>query len=418
MHRDGKVWLASLILVMLGQIAVAAEWKLTGTLEQGVEYDDNIAMRVDATPAFGYLLRPSLSANWNTAVMNLGITGNGDIRRYDDERWDCDSFSLGLNQRYLRQRNVFSLAGGYSQSCSYSQQIADTGILVPNNQSESYNLAPAWNWQWTPRDQLSLSPTYSQTSYSAVGSANNIGTGVGYQSNKTYGVDLSENHQWSQRLSFNGGLSFSHTEYTGTGTSTYTGTGASTQNVSGFQLGGEYAITRYWSVNAGGGGRWVQRPMTYNSPGSDGDNSLLFTQVSNLTLSYTGRSMDYSLGYSRTVNPSAFGQASEYNSVNTKYSYQFTRDLSFSLDGSFLNSQAVGQSVNQAAQNRTYYTASTGLVWKFVRDWQLSASYRYRRQEYPDVEGVQAANAFSDAQVSNALMLHLKYNWNGLRGSR
>lgn len=410
MRRDGKVWLASLLLVMPGQIAVAAEWKITGALEQGVQYDDNIAMRDTATPVFGYMMRPSLSANWNTAVMNLGITGSGDIRRYDNVRWDCDNFSLGLNQQYLRQRNVFSLAGGYSQSCSYTQQIDDTGILVPNRQLENYHLAPAWNWQWTPRDQLSLSPSYSQNSYSASGSANNIGTAVGYQSNKTYGVDLSEKHQWSQRLSFNGGLSFSHTEYTGTG--------ASTQNVSGFQLGSQYAISRFWSVNAGGGGRWVQSPAATGSlNGGDSSGSPLFTQIANLTLSYTGRRMDYSLGYSRTVNPSAFGQASEYHSVNTKYSYQITRNLSFSLDGSFLNSQALGQSVNQAAQNRFYYTASTGLLWKFARDWQLSAGYRYRRQEYPDVEGVQAANAFSDAQVSNTLMLNLNYNWNGLRDS-
>jgi len=411
MDRDGKVWLASLVLVMQGQIAVAAEWKITGALWQGVQYDDNIGMTENAKPVYGYLLRPSLSANWNTAVMNLGITGSGDIRRYDNVRWDCDNFSFGLNQRYLRQRNVFSLAGGYSQSCSYSQQIADTGILVPNRQLESYNLAPAWNWQWTPRDQLSLSPSYSQNRYSTVESANNVGTAVDYQSNKTYNLYLSEKHQWNRRLSFNGGLFFSYTEYTGTG--------ASTQNVSGFQLGGEYAITRFWSVNAGGGGRWVQRPPTsglFN--GGDSGGSPLFISIANLALSYTGRRMDYSLGYSRTVNPSSFGQASEYNSVDTKYSYKITRDLSFNIDGSFLNSQAVGQSVNQAAQNRFYYTATTGLMWKFSTDWQVSASYRYRYQEYPDVQGGQAINTLAGAQESNAFMLDLKYNWNGLRDSR
>ena len=75
MRRDRKVWLASLVCVALGQLADAAEWKMTGTLNQGVDYDDNIALRADATPVFGYLLQPSLSGNWNTANMNLGITG-------------------------------------------------------------------------------------------------------------------------------------------------------------------------------------------------------------------------------------------------------------------------------------------------------------------------------------------------------
>ena len=43
MRNDGKVWFAGLVWVVSMQIAVADEWKVTGSLDQKVEYDDNIS---------------------------------------------------------------------------------------------------------------------------------------------------------------------------------------------------------------------------------------------------------------------------------------------------------------------------------------------------------------------------------------
>lgn len=412
MYRNGKVLFASLVWIMFAQVAVGAEWKVTGDLDQGVEYDDNIALRLNASPAFGYLLRPKLNADWSTANMGLGLTGSGDIRRYDDEQWNCDNYSLGANQRYLMKTQVFSVTGGYSQSCSYSQQTSDTGILVPGNQSENYNLSPNWSWQFAPLDKLSLSPTYSQTSYSATGSNNELGNGANFRSNNTYSLNLTEIHEWNRRLSSNSSLFFSHSEFSNAGS-------ASSQDMYGFQLGGQYAISRAWSINAGAGGRWVQQPSSVNNPlASNSSNSPIFTNVANLGVNYKGRDMDYGFNFSRTVNPSAYGQLLENNSVNMNYSYQMTRELDFNINASLQKYQSIGQSQTQSAQNRTYYTASSGLVWKFSKDWKLSASYRYRRQEYPDVQGGQTINALAGAQESNAFMLHLNYNWDGLRVSR
>lgn len=412
MYHYGKIIFASLVWVMFARVAVGAEWKVAGALDQGVEYDDNIALRPDATPTFGYLLKPRFSADWNTNNIGLGLTGSGDIRRYDDEQWNCDNFSLGANQHYLMKTQNFSVAGGYSQSCSYSQQTSDTGILVPGNQSENYNLAPNWNWQFAPLDKLSLSPTYAQTSYSANGSSNELGSGANFRSNDTYSLNLTETHDWDRRLSSNHSLFFSRSEFSNAGS-------ASSQNMYGFQLGGQYAISRAWSINAGAGGRWVQQPSSINNTlASNSSDSPIFTNVANLGLNYKGQNMDYGFNFSRTVNPSAYGQLLENNSVNMNYSYQISRELAFNIDASLQKNQSIGQSQTQAAQNRTYYSASSGLVWKFSKDWNVSAKYLYRRQEYPDVQGGQAINSLAGAQESNAFMLHLNYNWDGLRVSR
>jgi hypothetical protein len=125
--------------------------------------------------------------------------------------------------------------------------------------------------------------------------------------------------------------------------------------------------------------------------------------------------MDYSLGYSRTLSPSSIGQIVEYNSVNMNYSYQISREFTFNIDGSISLNKSVGDSEFQSVSDRTYYNASIGLVWDFAREWQLSTSYRYRRQEYNNDDEGQVNNELASTSDSNALMITLNYNWDGLR---
>ena len=77
--------------------ATAAEWELKGSLGQQVKYNDNIAFRPVKQAVVGYLLTPSLQASYKTGSLEMGFNGGGDIRRYDDPRWDCENFNLGLN---------------------------------------------------------------------------------------------------------------------------------------------------------------------------------------------------------------------------------------------------------------------------------------------------------------------------------
>ena len=387
------------------RMVLADQWKITGALDQGMEYDDNIGLRIEKTPTFGYVLRPSVKADWSTAVMELGFSARGDIRRYDDQRWDCDNFGVGVDQRYMTRRNVFSLQGDYAQNCSYSQQDTDTGLLIPNNQSENYSLEPAWSWQMTPLDRLSLSPGYAQTSYSNFSSDIEGQVSTFLRNNESYSASVAEEHQWNRRLTSTGSLFFSHSMFGNAGGASSEGT--SSQNVFGFQMGGQYAISRHWSVNAGGGGRWVQSPGT--------DASMSFGETYNVAISYKGKLDNYSFNFSRSVSPSSFGQIQDVTSIGMKYNRELTRELSFNVNASYSENQAVGQSLTQLGQKRTYYNASAELNWKFAREWRLSASYRYRMQEY---DQSQFNSQLAGQRDSNAIMLHINYNWDGLRDSR
>lgn len=398
-----------------GKDVAAAEWELKGSLDQQLQYNDNISLStIRKDSVVGYLLTPILQASRKTEVLDIAFEGQGDIRRYDDSRWDCENYELGLNNSYRTQRSIFGLSGGYAVSCSYTQQITETGLLVPNSQSENYRLAPSWTWQWTARDQLILDASYSRTSYnnSFVGVALTDEGSLNFTGNDTYTLSLGGNHEWSRRLTLNGNLFFSNIQYTGSGSN------ASTQNLFGFQLGANYAINRLWGASVSGGPVWVDgsgQSLVGVSPAQS--SSLSLGSNANINLSYAGQLTKFSTGYSNSINPSALGQTLQTHSVFASYSYQLTRHLLVDLTGNFANNQSIGGDQSTGSQfDRSYFTASTGLTWEFTKNWQLKGSYVYSWQDFQQDINVQNLNA--GTSDSNVVMLSLGYYWDGIRASR
>jgi len=418
MYCDRKIPFLVLACSVFRQDVEAAEWALEGTLGQQLQYNDNISLNsIRKDPVVGYLLTPGFQATRKTGVWDLDFTGGADIRRYDDQRWDCDNFSLGANSGYRTKRSVFSLRGGYSVNCSYTLQTTDTGLFVPNNQAENYLLTPSWTWQWTARDQLILDASYSKTSYSSTqnGIALNNDASI-FTSNDTYTVNLGGKHEWSQRLSLNEKLYFSDIQYTGPN--------ASTQNLYGFQIGADYKIDRFWTVGVGGGPVWVDTQPDSNDA-SVQNSSMTLGRVANISLSYDGQLSSFSIGYSNAVNPSAIGQTLQTQSAFANYSYHLTQQLMLDLSGNYSLSQATGSESTDNSNSqfdRTYFTGSAGLTWDLAKHWQLKGSYVYNWQDYQQDQTLQISNGVINLNAgkseSNLVMLFLNYSWDGVRVSR
>lgn len=412
MRNNRKSVLFVLACIGFGKDISAAEWALKGTLEQALQYNDNIALSTtQKAPVAGYLLTPILQATRKTEILDIGFAGQGDIRRYDDSLWDCDAYNLSSDNSYRTKRSVFSLSGGYASSCSYNQQIKDTGLLVPNSQAINYRLAPSWTWQWTARDQLTLNTSYSKTSYNnSVGSVD-PSTGLSFSGNDTYSITLGGDHQWSKLLSLNEKLLFSNVQYTGSN--------ASTQNLFGFQLGANYKINRYWAVNAGGGPMWVDTQQNSNNITSGQNSSLSLGSVANIDLSYSGQLSKFSTGYSNSINPSAIGQTLQSHSIFANYSYRLARHTLLDLTGSYTRSESIGdQSSNNLTSqfNRSYFTVAPSITWEFVKNWKLKGSYVYSWQDYQQDNNLQNLN--TGTSDSNAVTISLNYSWDGIQISR
>jgi len=390
--------------LVLAPMAVADEFKISGALKQSIEYDDNISLQEDKVAVSGYLMKPSFNVNWNTPSTQVSLNAQGDIRRYDVEDWDCETFSLASSQQYTHHTHVFSFASKYAKSCSYSDQVSDTGVLQTDNETQTYSLSPTWSWQWSALDQLSLGSSYSKMSY--INTESNSGSdsnNVNFQGNETYRINLSENHMWTRRLSSSISSFFSSTIFGDSGET-------SNQQLFGFQASNSYSITRMWSVNIGGGMQWVEQPSGSN----EDEDTINRTDIIDLSLNYTGQLTGFSLSYSRTVIPSAIGQLIENNDFSMDYSYKFSRKLSLNITSSLQKNKTIGQSEFQINSDRSFYTGSIGIKWNFDKEWQLSASYRHRRQEYTSLGSTTIVNEQDDVLSSNALMVHLNYNWDGM----
>lgn len=401
MRRGTGIGAASaLLMAFAAPRATAAEWAAKGSLDQQMVYNDNISfgsLRREAV--WGYIVTPTLEISRKSRVFETLFRGQGLISRYDDSRWDCENVALALNNRYLTQRGVLALAGSYTDSCSYTQQISDTGVLAPKTTVESFRLAPSWTWKWTPRDQLIAEASYSTTSYA---NTRQVPGGVGFSGNETYAANLGINHLWSRNLSLNGGVFFSHVQYTSAG--------QSTQVAWGPQVGANYRINRRWSVSAGGGLRWVD---TLDAGAGQREGTVL-GHVGNLGVSYTGRLATFSAGYSNAINPSGIGQLVQSHGVYANYAYRVTARLSLSASGNFTNSQSIGNSADRF--DRNYLIVSTGIVWEFAKNWRIRGEYVYRWQDYGQDRSL--PNTAGGTADANTLMLSINYAWDGIRGSR
>jgi hypothetical protein len=422
MYYVRRIGLFVLASSVCGKDVVAAEWALTGELGQQFQYNDNFSLtptRKDSV--VGYLLNPKFQASRKTGNLDLVLNGLADIRRYNDSIWDCDNYNLAANSDYRTRRSVFSLRGVYDVSCSYAQQITDTGLILPNTESETYRLAPSWTWQWTGRDQLILEASYSKISYSSSpnGLASSNSNSLAFSGNDTYTVSVGENHKWSRRLAFNGGLYYSHIQYTEPN--------ASTQNLLGFQLGGNYRIDRFWTIdlNAGPVGVDTQQDDSTEAASARSSSSWSIASNANIYLNYDGRLTKFSARYTNAVYPSAIGQALQTHSVFATYSYRLTRHLKVDLSGNYNLSESIGdQSIDNSNSqfDRTYFTVAAGLTWDLTKHWQLRGSYAYSWQDYQQAQSLQnldgIANLNAGSSESNMFMLFLNYSWDGIRLSR
>jgi hypothetical protein len=421
MRCDRRLALLVVACIGFGKDVAAAEWALKGNLGQQLLYNDNIALStIRKESVVGYLLTPSLQATRKTKTLDIAFQGQGLISRYDDSNWDCDNYNLGLNNGYRTKRSVFSLSGGYSVSCSYRQQIKDTGLLVPGSQSINYRLAPSWTWRWTSRDQLILNTSYSKTTYNNPLGGIASDTGLNFSGDDTYTVNLGGNHQWSRRLILNGDLNFSNVQYTGSN--------ASTQNLFGFQLGGIYVINHFWKVGAGGGPKWIDGVQSSNGVSSGQNSSLSLGYVANISLGYNDQLTQFYTGFTSSVNPSAIGESLQYQSVFANYSYHLTHHLLLDFSSTFSQSQSVGnQSTNNLTSqfDRKYFTAASGITWELAKNLWLRGSYAYSWQDYQQgnivVQNLNAATLNQNLNVgrsdSNVVMLSLSYSWDGIRKS-
>ncbi len=382
MHR----MMATMVSGLLASSPVgAAEWLTQAHLQQQLGYNDNMGFVTQGEDSvLSYSLRPAIEIQEKNRDSEVEIKAGADIRRNDDPRWDCDNFNLETRDEYRLGRMGAGFSGGYTQGCSYLQQLVDIGLLRPRLDYRQFELSPSWYWQWGQRDRLTAAAGYSRREYDR----NPGEPSAAFTGNETWSFELGEAHQWNPRLLLDGQLILTSIHYADKT--------VADQVVQGVQLGGHYQLTRTLKVSLGGGPRRVQ---THSTP--DSNEAVSWGHALQFDLDHETPLHRITARYSSTIAPSALGQVLQYQTLSSRYQYRIDPGLSLHLEAGYYRTDSFDGSSTVDAFDRDYVALSVGLSWQLTRNLDITLDYGYQFQQYDDRPGQAHANS---------LMLGLGYD--------
>jgi len=380
--------IASLSLFSL-PVLQAAEWSLSGTANPSLEYDDNVFMRdSDKSGDYHARVKPTLKIMHQLENTETSVTAGYVLDRYDAlSELDTENPFISMNTQYNTQRSQWGLGVNYAESTSRDDAADDTGDFETNSISITESISPSFSYQLTERDSLSVNASYSTQEYST----------VDFSNSRNRQLSTSWQHQFTER--FNGGVSFSFSNNKSNNVNSFTDD--DTYNLS---LTTNYDLSEVWGINGSVGVRQLDSERTdgfgITEKNKNSGSSL------DLTISYKKNQDTASIRLSRSVSPSSLGEVNEQDKISASWSRDLTENVSTQISASFQTTNSADGEDNDERENITF---SPSVNWVFSPDASLGLSYKYRQQKESD--------AGTDAS-SNAIMLTLNYNWDGLRVSR
>ena len=374
----------------LSSIALAAEWGMDAAVSQDLSYDDNVGMSEEAEGSFSYKLSPNLTFFRKTEISEIHAGINYGIQRYlslKELNSHSQQYSLGGSYVTERMRSGFNFLFSISPSRDSAEE--DSGDFSSTGSRLTYSIAPSFSYQLTKLDSLSFSPNYSKTTYTSSGFSNNTNTGFSF----------AWSHRWSERLTNSMDVFYSKFDSSGASQD------SSSQSY-GVNVLGSYDWSETWQLSASLGFRRTQSKDSILNAGVVKSHSMGF--LSNLAVHYKGESYGGEASWGRSLVPSAQGNLNEQDRLTLDMYYTFTQRLSSSFSASYQRSQSIASGSNEMAIRENIMFSPT-LNWAITPEWKLSMSYRYQLQSREHREIV---------TDSNASMLNINYNWQGLSISR
>jgi len=367
----------------------AAEWSVSGTVNPSLEYDDNIFMRdTDKLGDYHATMKPTLKIMHELENAETSLSAGYTIDRYDAlSEQDTENPFVNVNTQYSTQRSQWGLDISYAESTSRDDAADDTGDFETNSISTTESISPSFSYQLTERDSLSVNASYSEREYST----------TDFSNSRNRQLSTSWQHQFTER--FNGGVSFSFGNNKSNSLTSFTDD--DTYNLS---LTTNYDLSEVWGINGSVGVRQLDSERT-DGFGVTEKNKSSGSSL-DLTISYKKNQDTASVSLSRSVSPSSSGEVNEQDKISANWSRNLTENLSAGINASFQTTRSADGANNDDREN---ISVSPTLNWTFSPDASLGLSYKYRQQKESDA-GTTAS--------SNAIMLTLNYNWDGLRVSR
>jgi hypothetical protein len=398
----------------------AAQWTLAPEISARLRYEDNYRLNTeDELSVWETALLPKLSFARSTETSRLAGIAGLNLRRFDEEGLDTNDRFFRFDSSHSTERSRWGLNAGYSRDTSLDTELVDEQELLNRVPRERLSLSPNWAHSLTETTGLNASYQYTDISYpdttevaqftgytyhsASVGASHRlspttrlitqISLSLSEREDDTLRSDnqqitLGLEHHFSERLS----------------ASAFVGSGRTETDFKqgfGFCDGEEVALPDFLF----GPGRTI---CVDRDTGTIIPFTTVLTTVTSSSknavysadLRYELETGELTLQASRSVTPYTNGGLALNDRFGLAGKHRFSSRLQGNLSLDWYrtsNSSDFGSSID-----RTTTSVRPSLRWNLDRDWTLTGSYRYYRQDY---EGrVQAA-------TSNALELTLTYQW-------
>lgn len=385
--------LAAVLFVMADLTAAqAAEWSVDGKLVQVIGYDDNVVMiRQPQQGSFEYLLTPTLNFAGRNAQWDIGGSASYGVHRYPDiPRLNYSPQHYSGFAEYRAERAQWRLNGSYDDTLNRNVAFEDTGDFASNSQRINWTIEPQFSYSLSKQETLTANAQYHQTTFSSGNFSNN----EGYQSTVAW------SRQKSERLKYGITSFFSHWRFSGFADGVADSYALSC-NVT-------YQLTPTWDINTTAGGRFsdvrMNSPLFFNW----GKSEQTFGFLGDISVNYQGKYWSTSGKIGRSITPSGLGTILEQTYASLSAQYQLDEHLKTGIRANYALSAAINQAQRMANDlaDRENFNIEPHLDWTITSEWQAVLSYRYQQQD-----------SFFRSD-SNAWMLTLIYNWQGLRIAR
>lgn len=369
-------------------VVSSAEYTLDITASPIFGYDDNVLLNVDEEDSFTFEVAPTLVLGRAVENMSSTLSLGYAVERFSSiSRLDSENPFVRFSSNYDMERTQLGLNVSYVEDSVRNEAEEDTGDFSTDATSRTRSISPSISFQLSEQDTLTSSFTYTEREYSS----------DDFEDNDNRSLNLGWTRQFTERLS--GGLNTTISNYQTDGL-TFT-TDDDSYNVS---ASASYQLSEVWSVEGDIGFRRLDTERTSNLGvvTKDDSNGSTF----NVSTSYDKERDSVIVNYTKQLSPSSSGVVNEQESVRLEWSRKLSEQLTAKLIASYRETRTASE---QSSDNkRENINLSPSIRWQVDANWNVNLGYHYKEQKRDTAKDVD----------SNAVLMTVTYDWDGLRVSR
>ncbi|TGD71871.1 hypothetical protein E4634_17325 [Mangrovimicrobium sediminis] len=385
---------SALLVVMVSNVASAAETSVKAGASLNYEYNDNVRVSpINQIALSGWTASGSVDMRYatprfaaeGTLRLNSEKFDSVDTKKLspglqepDPSDFDSDNQALSGTLTYSAERQKYALYGEYSRDSTLNTQFTDTGLgdlatVEGASRRESVTLRPSWRWQMTERQNLSLTYEWQDVEFDSERYSD-----YDYQSlvsSWAYGL--------TERVSLQVVPTFSYYESSRVDKVTSTAYGVQAGAV------WEYSENLNFTGLIGStrvetevdGGFFIIDPETFELIFVEYDDQESTGLTGNLRASYTQERTGISAQLISEYVPSGNGRLREDTQARLKYFWKPLERMRLDFDARYGVSKDT-RARGGTETERDYAEAGVRFAYQFAEEWWVSAKYRYRLQDY------------------------------------